>query len=532
MVLDVRLEDVERRITDALEQLSAKSCSQAVRPRHGTESGSEDMGATSRHEEDGNDAASAPEDIPTSESGLTPPDCVCDTLATAYRRGPKRRYYFDLVAQHIIGKRGRDPLRDDDYAELPADFFPAVDVPSRALELLGGLLVSYESIADVFASEWKYAVAAHGLYRKGADASAVILRVESTYVRSGQDVEIVIARGADGGWLVREDGICREKSLLSPHGQLDNFAFWPLWNRDPNDPDKHVPRRDGDLATLARSIRAEGWAPVNPADNESGSAYDLESVDSVELNDADIRNGRASVINNYVSSEDHGTSYTASNSTVFVDADNNRVWTGYNEVTSKSSVEGALVLDGSVIEIVFISSSANSAAEADDYVYIADIGYETTTVDGDTVYIFDDAYINGEQVDLYTDSGARSTITRNGEGLYVIDEYDGTNEDWATQISPVVPIEDGADVGVDTTSHAVYASNGVLELYSEDTNMVSGNSSKTFSYDSNTVFMVVELKGDNNDTDDVYYRGNVRPGRGGRLRRHPAGRAGPGPDAQ
>ena len=66
-----------------------------------------------------------------------------------------------------------------------------------------------------------------------------------------------------------------EKSLLSPHGQLDNFAFWPLWNRDPNDPDKHVPRRDGDLATLARSIRAEGWAPVNPADNESGSAYDL-----------------------------------------------------------------------------------------------------------------------------------------------------------------------------------------------------------------------------------------------------------------
>lgn len=275
MVLDVRLEDVERRITDALEQLSAKSCSQAVRPRHGTESGSEDMGATSRHEEDGNDAASAPEDIPTSESGLTPPDCVCDTLATAYRRGPKRRYYFDLVAQHIIGKRGRDPLRDDDYAELPADFFPAVDVPSRALELLGGLLVSYESIADVLASEWKYAVAAHGLYRKGADASAVILRVESTYVRSGQDVEIVIARGADGGWLVREDGICREKSLLSPHGQLDNFAFWPLWNRDPNDPDKHVPRRDGDLATLARSIRAEGWAPVNPADNESGSAYDL-----------------------------------------------------------------------------------------------------------------------------------------------------------------------------------------------------------------------------------------------------------------
>ena len=239
----------------------------------------------------------------------------------------------------------------------------------------------------------------------------------------------------------------------------------------------------------------------------SGSAYDLESVDSVELNDADIRNGRASVINNYVSSEDHGTSYTASNSTVFVDADNNRVWTGYNEVTSKSSVEGALVLDGSVIEIVFISSSANSAAEADDYVYIADIGYETTTVDGDTVYIFDDAYINGEQVDLYTDSGARSTITRNGEGLYVIDEYDGTNEDWATQISPVVPIEDGADVGVDTTSHAVYASNGVLELYSEDTNMVSGNSSKTFSYDSNTVFMVVELKGDNNDTDDVYLGG-------------------------
>ena len=238
----------------------------------------------------------------------------------------------------------------------------------------------------------------------------------------------------------------------------------------------------------------------------SGSAYDLETVESVELTAADIRNGRASVINYYYADDDTDTeSYTVSNSTVFVDAENNRMWTGYSNVTSKSSVEGALVMDGNVVEIVFISDSANSAAEDEDYVYIADDGYETTTVDGDTVYIFDEAYVNGAQVDLYVSSGVRSDIVENGEGLYLITEYDGTNEDWATDVDLIWAVED-SDAGSSSDHYATYARNGVLSLSSEDSNLTGGGQT-SFSYDSDTTFVVVELQGDNDDTDDVYVGG-------------------------
>ena len=238
----------------------------------------------------------------------------------------------------------------------------------------------------------------------------------------------------------------------------------------------------------------------------SGSAYDLETVESVELTAADIRNGRASVINYYYADDDTDTeSYTVSNSTVFVDAENNRMWTGYSNATSKSSVEGALVMDGNVVEIVFISDSANSAAEDEDYVYIADDGYETTTVDGDTVYIFDEAYVNGAQVDLYVSSGVRSDIVENGEGLYLITEYDGTNEDWATDVELIWAVED-SDAGSSSDHYATYARNGVLSLSSEDSNLTGGGQT-SFSYDSDTTFVVVELQGNNNDTDDVYVGG-------------------------
>ena len=238
----------------------------------------------------------------------------------------------------------------------------------------------------------------------------------------------------------------------------------------------------------------------------SGSAYDLETVESVALTAADIRNGHASVINYYYADDNTDTeSYTVSNSTVFVDAENNRMWTGYSNVTSKSSVEGALVMDGNVVEIVFISDSANSAAEDEDYVYIADDGYETTTVDGDTVYIFDEAYVNGAQVDLYVSSGVRSDIVENGEGLYLITEYDGTNEDWATDVELIWAVEN-SDAGSSSDHYATYARNGVLSLSSEDSNLTGGGQT-SFSYDSDTTFVVVELQGDNDDTDDVYVGG-------------------------
>ena len=296
--------------------------------------------------------------------------------------------------------------------------------------------------------------------------------------------------------------------LDSAYGEISAKVVWADGTEDTIDIDEVDGVDAEEMSANADNYDDDGYVVEGMIYkwSTSGSAYDLETVESVELTAADIRNGRASVINYYYADNDTNTeSYTVSNSTVFVDAENNRMWTGYSNVTSKSSVEGALVMDGNVVEIVFISDSANSAAEDEDYVYIADDGYETTTVDGDTVYIFDEAYVNGAQVDLYVSSGVRSDIVENGEGLYLITEYDGTNEDWATDVDLIWAVEN-SDAGSSSNHYATYARNGVLSLSSEDSNLTGGGQT-SFSYDSDTTFVVVELQGDNDDTDDVYVGG-------------------------
>ena len=296
--------------------------------------------------------------------------------------------------------------------------------------------------------------------------------------------------------------------LDTAYGEISAKVVWADGTEDTIDIDEVDGVDAEEMSDDADNYDADGYVVEGMIYKWStnGSAYDLETVESVELTAADIRNGRASVINYYYADDNTDTeSYTVSNSTVFVDAENNRMWTGYSNVTSKSSVEGALVMDGNVVEIVFISDSANSAAEDEDYVYIADDGYETTTVDGDTVYIFDEAYVNGAQVDLYVSSGVRSDIVENGEGLYLITEYDGTNEDWATDVDLIWAVED-SDAGSSSDHYATYARNGVLSLSSEDSNLTGGGQT-SFSYDSDTTFVVVELQSDNNDTDDMYVGG-------------------------
>ena len=60
---------------------------------------------------------------------------------------------------------------------------------------------------------------------------------------------------------------------------------------------------------------------------------------------------------------------------------------------------GAAVKDDGVITILFMSSSSGSSAEDDDFVFISGTSPEVVNDNGDKLYQYNSAYINGEKVE-------------------------------------------------------------------------------------------------------------------------------------
>ena len=245
--------------------------------------------------------------------------------------------------------------------------------------------------------------------------------------------------------------------------------------------------------------------------NQSGNEYDLESATYAKFEqilfngDGKVERDNASV---YKNSNRVG---TADSDTVFINTDDDKVWTGYKNVSSQEDIVGAAVKDDGVITILFMSSSSGSSAEDDDFVFISGTDPEVVNDNGDKLYQYNSAYINGEKVEggfIVSSSSAKDDIVT--KGLYQVTKRD--NDDHATEVKLVVDAtadkkgdyESGALEAFE--SYATYAKKDILSLNDGDGNLTAGNQSD-FSYNNDTTFVVVELKKDNTDVDSVYVGG-------------------------
>ena len=253
--------------------------------------------------------------------------------------------------------------------------------------------------------------------------------------------------------------------------------------------------------------------------NQSGNEYDLESAtyanfEQILFNgDGKVERDNASVYRVTGSGESAKNTRvgTADSDTVFINTDDDKVWTGYKNVSSQEDIVGAAVKDDGVITILFMSSSSGSSAEDDDFVFISGTSPEVVNDNGDKLYQYNSAYINGEKVEggfIVSSSSAKDDIVT--KGLYQVTKRD--NDDHATEVKLVVDAtadkkgdyESGALEAFE--SYATYAKKDILSLNSGKGNLTAGSQSD-FSYNNDTTFVVVELKKDNTDVDSVYVGG-------------------------
>ena len=224
---------------------------------------------------------------------------------------------------------------------------------------------------------------------------------------------------------------------------------------------------------------------------KGSSSYDLEVVAEKAGTSATVKKDVPSI-----SATGTADGQATNNNTVFVDVENNNSWVGYKNVSSKTGADVKLVLNSdNVAEVVFIYGNFTSDADAEDYIILKGTGYQAEKdKNNKTVYRFIDAYdANGEKVeDLYT---ASETLAKNAKkAMYLIEKRDG--DDYVQTWTPKFDLKNNA--GKAAANWATAAKDGVLTLNTGIT--FGGKDKKTFAYDDNTVFVVVELKA-NGDVD-------------------------------
>ena len=298
-------------------------------------------------------------------------------------------------------------------------------------------------------------------------------------------------------------------------------------------PDEPLNNRDSDYVATTNNLivgRVYKWS-------QSGSSYDLESSQKTD-SDGDP------VFSEVIWKQDGSDDYTgfgsgviernkasitgavsgtaiADGDTVYVHVDDSRLWTGYNNVTSMTGIYGAAVEDDDgVLTVMFIDDSYGSTTEDDDFVYISNIDETRFTSDGDTLYRYTGSYVsdNGELVEgefVASSTSVNSTI--DAEGLYYVVSRD--SDDYATRVVKLVDVTNGQTYYNDSKT-SPSAAGDLFDNYAIRANtllilegntsgsdksydLANSNSDSTFSTDGDTFYMVVNLKGDNDDTDTV-----------------------------
>lgn len=236
------------------------------------------------------------------------------------------------------------------------------------------------------------------------------------------------------------------------------------------------------------------------------SDYDLEEVTNFKNTTAD----KAKISNKTPTIVDEGVSksiITTDSQTVFVDAENNKTWTGYKNVSNKNSANVAAVKNSDgVAEIVFIyGSKISSSANDNDYVILKGTDMEAMKDSNKkTVYKLTAAYdIHGNKRDnLYV---TNSSTFSDGKGLYLITKYD--SDDYVSGVMNLTKFKNqGSAAAASAGIYAETAKNGVLTL-SDDINLnqtgATSNNHSVFAYDSKTEYVVIELKENNNDVSSI-----------------------------
>ena len=224
--------------------------------------------------------------------------------------------------------------------------------------------------------------------------------------------------------------------------------------------------------------------------NEGSDSYDLEVVTSYTKASSKVEKDVPSI------STDSGNK-TTDNNTVFVDVENNKTWTGYKNMSTRTGSVAVVMNSDNVADIVFIYGTVSGGAEADDFVILKGVGVEERKDGSKTIYRFTDAYdVNGNQLEeLYTTSRSFVPSTK---GLYWISSRDGDDYiDGALNMQTAIVNNGTYTVTGGSASHyATAAKNGVLTLNANiDLDPTSATVNKNvFAYDDDTVFVVVELK--------------------------------------
>ena len=188
-----------------------------------------------------------------------------------------------------------------------------------------------------------------------------------------------------------------------------------------------------------------------------------------------------------------GTVATANGDTVYVDIKNDKVYTGYRNVSTMETVAGAVFEEDGVATVVFITANDLTGNSDSTKFFVADEGdYESFKQDK-TTYYKHIVYIDGEETELTVNAAVHSTITTDGAGLYTVKATN--NDDYVTSL-------DGSAVKLSAmqTYKATVASGETLIVGAVASNKFTRTNSYT--YDENTLFIKVELDG--SDVDRVY----------------------------
>ena len=169
--------------------------------------------------------------------------------------------------------------------------------------------------------------------------------------------------------------------------------------------------------------------------NDDGDVYSLIQRNTLYLDDVTINNGKG-----YINAPDGNDDIMIDNSTIFVNLDNNAVYTGYSEVPDIEHAYIAYVLaddanTGRVAEIVYIIDGTIYDTNNIFFV-ITDEDRETVEYDNDLYFEFENTYVDGRPYeDLYIsyDALIHDADIRSLRG-YDDDDYLDDNKSVSTEI--------------------------------------------------------------------------------------------------
>ena len=222
---------------------------------------------------------------------------------------------------------------------------------------------------------------------------------------------------------------------------------------------------------------------------KGSSSYDLEVVTQDEGTGATIKKDNPTI----TTTGGTAASVRTNNDTVYVDTVNNKAWTGYGNVSSKSGATIDVVYDNNVALIVFISGNFTTTPDDDDYIILTGTGIEAVKDSNNkTVYRLTSAYdINGNKLDNVYQTGSTAPAVK---GLYLITNRDGNDYIQSMSLKTALVNNSFYTVsGASATRYATSANAGLLVLNSGIDFGTPGypNVKNTFAINNDTTYIVV-----------------------------------------